>query len=299
MKKDYKRALRSERKASSNPLKGFVSDLFPVSWSYHTETITEETSLDGMDVEEGIEKTVEEGKERGVTEKTKILDSFHEFADKLLDPGAKAFNFGRGEIRKKEPESLFENSSAKKMDLEALAALSSSIDENLKQRKFPAELKGDVQILFVAEETLPVEELAEKEKPMEAFFELEAAKLFEKMTSAMRLKPEEFFVSSLNVLKENKVVSFKECLLQEIYNLKPRFVIPLGGKTTSSILGSGYRLQSSHGQFFERTVAGNSNSQPHKFHIMPLFSPAFLLEAPNTKRIAWEDMQKVMQKLGL
>ena len=68
-----------------------------------------------------------------------------------------------------------------------------------------------------------------------------------------------------------------------------------GGNMDSKVV---LKYVKSMAQFFEREITGE-NAESHKYEVMPLFSPVFLVEAPNTKRAAWEDMQKVMKKLNL
>ncbi|MCO4755168.1 MAG: hypothetical protein KC478_11855 [Bacteriovoracaceae bacterium] len=302
MNKLYQDALRRLRKTSSNAPKGYVAELFPTDWDFREfeepelSTPVQEASTPApvtkqQDPPEKVVSTV--------TEKTKVLDSFHEFAHKEMQKlNESTLHFPGGEARKKASSELFANILATEMDVEQLKELNEQIHPELARLKFSLNPSTTLKVLFVAQDTIELGSLDQKELGLEAFFESSAAQLFNRMIGAMKLEEGDSFVSSLNIVKDSKEQSFEEGLCMEIYNLKPQVVIPLGGVATSVFLGGGLKLQNSHGQFFEREVK-NAQGESFKFEVMPLFSPAFLVEAPNTKRAAWEDMQKVMKKLGL
>lgn len=301
---NYTDALRLFRKQLSSEEASFSSQLFPVSWSYALEQEPEPVAQ----VEVSEEKAAE-----SITEKTKVLDSLHEFASKQLEGGKESFKFPGGEGRRKATSSgQFGSIDAEPMSANELKGLSSAFGQKFADLKFSL-LKDDskddskdgsdgVKILFVAAESSDTAGLEEASIPLEAFFETPAAILFDKMIAAMKLSPGDAFVSSLKIVGgpgQNPGASsdFLDSLSNEIFNLKPQIVVPLGGVATKAFLGEGLSLQNSHGQFFERKV--QAKDEAHDFEVMPLFSPAFLVEAPNSKRIAWEDMQKAMKKLGL
>lgn len=288
-KSAYKDALRQLRKRSTTNHQSYVSDLFPVGWAYAEEASSEPAAQ---------ASTVPVEKAPSVTEKTKIMDSFHEFAKKRLEENDKeAFIFPGGEARKKSVVSaVFETHQGRGLSSSELEKMSSDKDLKFSELKFSLKPKAPIKVLFVADESRDVETLENAELGLEAFFDPPAAQLFDRMIAAMKLGEGERFVTSLKVLKGAKSLSFEEGVAQEIYNLRPQIVISLGGGATSAFLGNGLSLQNSHGQFFEREVLGE---KPFRFEVMPLFSPAVLVEAPNTKRIAWEDMQKTMKKLGI
>lgn len=85
-------------------------------------------------------------------------------------------------------------------------------------------------------------------------------------------------------------------LLHEIKTLKPQFVIPLGAIATNSILEKKERLSQVHGKFFSKTMKC-SDELLHKYIVVPLFHPEFLLINTNMKRTAWLDLKNVMDYL--
>ncbi|MBC75548.1 MAG: hypothetical protein CME64_05975 [Halobacteriovoraceae bacterium] len=294
MNNPYQNALRRFRKSSSNTQKGYIAELYPTDWMFCEYEVPEQNTPESKvastpDIKKEAPKTV--------TEKTKVLDSFHEFANKELEKlNSDTLKFPGGEAKKKS-FGAFEGMSAKVLNVEELKNQSSSINSELGRLKF-ANRPQSLKVLFVAQETVELSTLSEGSSGLEAFFEPKASALFERMILAMKLKDGDSFVSSFHTKLNSSEDSFEQELANEIFNLKPQVVIPLGGVATSKFLGPNLRLQTTHGQFFEREVKSEDGSS-HKFEVMPLFSPAFLVEAPNTKRAAWEDMQKVMKKLNL
>ncbi|MBG60097.1 MAG: hypothetical protein CMJ16_06545 [Peredibacter sp.] len=294
MKKQYQDALRRLRRSQANTQDSYITELYPTDWMFR-EVIPEQNDMVEKVEASPVEVVVDKAKT--VTEKTKVLDSFHEFANKELEKlNSDTLKFPGGEAKKK-TRGAFEGVSAKLMSVEELKDQSHRIHPDLGRLKFLI-WPESVKVLFVAQETADTSSLKEKSSGLEAFFETKAAGLFERMITAMKLKDGESFVSSLTVISDSSEASFESALANEILSLKPQVVIPLGGAATSKFLGPGLRLQTSHGQFFEREITGE-NAESHKYEVMPLFSPVFLVEAPNTKSAAWEDMQKVMKKLNL
>ena len=295
MSSPFKDALQRFRKFSSASGQNYVSDLFPVGWTYAVEEHPQEES-------EQIDQPAQVVKaSMDVTEKTKVLDSFHEFASQQIEKSnTPGFAFPGGEVRKKADNAalIFNGIKASEMGAEQLKELSAGHSETFGSLKFTSNPKSKIKVLFVAEESSDLALLEGKTLGLEAFYSSEAANLFSRMIQAMKLGEGESFVSSLKIVEGDKVSSFETGLANEIASLKPELLIPLGGAATSAFLGEGTRLQTSHGQFYTKELAIESGDAL-QFEVMPLFSPAFLVEAPNTKRIAWEDMQKAMKKLGL
>ncbi len=217
---------------------------------------------------------------QSVTEKTKVLDSLQDFARKQLSKSEKdAINFPGGEIRKKEIGLEFLSDFAPTArELDEVKKLSSNHSADFFHLKYSLNPKAPLKAIFVAECSEELNDLEGKELGLEAFFESSAAQLFDRMMRAMKLGEGEALVSSCFVLKDGERVSFEQPLVEEILHFRPKIVVSLGGATTSRLLGANQRLQNCHGQFYEKEVTGGD--QTHSFEVMPLFSPAFLVEAP-------------------
>lgn len=78
-------------------------------------------------------------------------------------------------------------------------------------------------------------------------------------------------------------------LLEELAIIQPKIVCTLGATATRALLGDETRISDTRGQFI----------QTEYFEVLPTYHPAYLLRNPSAKKIVWDDMQKIMAKLGL
>ncbi len=79
-------------------------------------------------------------------------------------------------------------------------------------------------------------------------------------------------------------------LLQQIAVIQPEIIVCLGSVATRYLLGQeDLKISRVRGKFQEW----------QGLQVMPTFHPAYLLRNPAAKKDVWEDMQKVMAKLGL
>lgn len=132
-------------------------------------------------------------------------------------------------------------------------------------------------------------------------FHGEGEDLLGKMILAMKLRAGEFHrypmeeeleeVVDLAANLENPGPSTQK-LFNQIAEKRPKFVVSLGATVTNILLGKREKLSTIHGQFFEKSFG------PCVFHLMPVFHPDFLTINPNMKRTAWNDLQKLMERIG-
>jgi uracil-DNA glycosylase family 4 len=127
------------------------------------------------------------------------------------------------------------------------------------------------------------------------FFHKEVAELFSRMIGAMGLVGDQFFVSSITAPSLSEEDGLKS-LGSEIFHLSPKFIVTLGASATSMLLANDQRLKNIHGQLFDFKVS-NQDGKVHESKLMPLFSPKLLHTAPNMKKTAWRDMQKLIELL--
>jgi DNA polymerase len=80
-------------------------------------------------------------------------------------------------------------------------------------------------------------------------------------------------------------------LLEQIAIIQPKVIVALGATAVKGLLGQGSGITRLRGQW--QGFRG--------IPVMPTFHPSFLLrpENVNKKRLVWEDMLQVMEKLGL
>lgn len=123
-----------------------------------------------------------------------------------------------------------------------------------------------------------------------------AGQLLTKMIEAMGYKREEIYIA--NVVKcrppENRNPEedeMKECLPfleKQIQLVNPKIIICLGKFATQSVLNTQIPISKLRGEFQDRQGIA----------VMPTYHPAFLLRNPTMKKVVWEDLKKVMKKLG-
>lgn len=122
-----------------------------------------------------------------------------------------------------------------------------------------------------------------------------SGELLTKMIAAMQFTREEVFIA--NIVKcrppENRVPEKGEAevclpyLHRQIELIQPKVIVLLGATPLKWLLGKS-GITRLHGQWLELNGIA----------VMPSFHPAFLLRDPRQKRPAWEDLQKVMTRLG-
>lgn len=125
----------------------------------------------------------------------------------------------------------------------------------------------------------------------------EAGKLLTKIIQAMGFQREDVYIC--NVLKcrppENRnpgpeeIEKCEPFLLRQVQAVKPEAIICLGTFAAHTLLRSKAPISQLRGTFHDY----------HGIPLMPTFHPAFLLRNPAMKREVWEDVQKVMKRLGI
>ncbi len=124
-----------------------------------------------------------------------------------------------------------------------------------------------------------------------------AGQLLDRIIVAMGLRRAEVYIC--NVVKcrppNNRTPEDEERQIcgqfvqRQLTILKPKVVVALGGTATQFLLGRDEPLGRLRGRFHEYSG----------LQIMPTYHPAYLLRNPSGKRAVWEDIQKVMEALGL
>ena len=126
-----------------------------------------------------------------------------------------------------------------------------------------------------------------------------AGQLLDKMIQAMGYTRESVYIA--NVVKcrppnnrDPESVEQLQCrpfLVAQIEAIQPEVIVTLGKVATQALLETEERLSRLRGRWI---------AHPHtKLPVMPTYHPAALLRNPHLKRPVWEDLQKVMAKLGM
>ena len=123
-----------------------------------------------------------------------------------------------------------------------------------------------------------------------------AGELLNKIISAMKMTRKEIFIPhavkcGLTDKMHPNLKNIAACryyLIREIKAIKkPVIVCAFGEIATSSILETSVPLSRLRGRFHDY----------HGMRVMPTYSPEYLLEHPDAKRMVWEDIKQVMGEL--
>jgi uracil-DNA glycosylase len=121
--------------------------------------------------------------------------------------------------------------------------------------------------------------------------------LTEIITKGMGLRREDVYIC--NVVKcrppgnrnpePDEVTSCEPFLKRQLELIRPEVVVALGKFAAQTLLRSKTPITKLRGQWFDY----------HGTKLIATFHPAYLLRNPTDKRIVWQDIQQVMQVLGL
>lgn len=87
----------------------------------------------------------------------------------------------------------------------------------------------------------------------------------------------------------DEIVACEPFLRRQIDLVRPEVIVSLGNFATQALLG-------------DRTPISRRRGRWHEFSgtpLMPTFHPAYLLRNPSDKRLVWDDIKLVMERLGL
>jgi uracil-DNA glycosylase family 4 len=125
----------------------------------------------------------------------------------------------------------------------------------------------------------------------------EAGKLLTRIVAAMGLTRDEVYIC--NVVKcrppknrdpeEDEVEACLPFLKEQLNLVRPQVICTLGRVAGQTLLGKEFKITRGRGSWYTFMETP----------LMPTFHPAYLLRNPSAKRQVWEDIQKVMKRLGL
>jgi hypothetical protein len=139
----------------------------------------------------------------------------------------------------------------------------------------PALAPSGIRVVFVAE--------AADQAETQAFT------LLSKMITAMNLNAQ-----NSKILVENPDWASVE---REVLKLRPEIIVTLGTSATHALLKNESPLGGLRGEFHTRSDWTGPETTGIQF--LPTYAPSFLLRNPAMKKPVWEDLQKVMERLGL
>jgi uracil-DNA glycosylase len=121
--------------------------------------------------------------------------------------------------------------------------------------------------------------------------------LTEIITKGMRLARSDVYIA--NVIKcrppgnrnpePDEVASCEPFLVRQIELIAPEVIVALGKFAAQTLLRTKAPITQLRGRWFDY----------HGIRLMPTFHPAYLLRNPADKRLVWQDIRQVMERLGL
>lgn len=133
-----------------------------------------------------------------------------------------------------------------------------------------------------------------------------AGELLTKMIRAMGLTREDVYICNMVKCRPpgNRTPSPDEIgicwdyLLRQLRILQPKVIVTLGNPATQNLLDTRTGITRMRGQWAKLPAFGGGLED---VDVMPTFHPAYLLRqySPDNRRKVWEDLQKVMARLGL
>lgn len=290
MKIAYNDALKQIRQDQADLKSPFSERLFDHKWSY-----LDQSEPQIARVEKTADSSQVEVKEQtqSVTEKVKILDELHKFGKEAFEKSkSDRIHLGSGAVidKKVAKNPLWETELLSLDEVyEFYQKHSVQLSEVKKQEQ------SQLDILFITDENFQATlDSSVEEKKIAAFYEPNVATLFQNMVRAMKVDSSRYTVSTLS----EDIEGIEKILISEVLHKRPKYIVTLGGYISSKVLQTKERLQSLRGKFYKIDMKNSEDSDALSFELLPLFSPSYLHEAPNSKRLAWEDMQLLMQKLS-
>lgn len=117
------------------------------------------------------------------------------------------------------------------------------------------------------------------------------------IVKGMKLRREDVYIC--NIVKcrppdnrnpeQDEVGACEPFLVKQLAAIKPKMIVALGNVAAKTLLKTTEGITALRGKW--KTYQG--------IPLMPTFHPAYLLRNPSDKRLVWEDIKKVMEKLGL
>ena len=133
-----------------------------------------------------------------------------------------------------------------------------------------------------------------------------AGQLLTKMIAAMGLSRDDVFIC--NVLKcrppgnrdplADEILACSPYLREQLQIIQPEVLIALGSPAAKTLLNTAQSIGKLRGRFHDYFLSGVTDEGP-SVPLMPTYHPAYLLRNPAEKGRAWEDLQIVMDMLGL
>ena len=131
--------------------------------------------------------------------------------------------------------------------------------------------------------------------------------LTDMIEKGMGLKRDDVFIC--NVLKcrppENRAPALDEIaacspyLFDQLRIIRPEVIVALGAPAAQTLLQTAESIGRLRGRFHDFYVSGAPLGTDPPIPLMPTYHPSYLLRTPSDKIKTWEDLKKVLERLGL
>ena len=127
-----------------------------------------------------------------------------------------------------------------------------------------------------------------------------SGQLLDKMLSSINLDRNTVYITNVipwrppgnRTPTENEINLMKPFLMRHIEIVLPKIIVAVGGSSAKAIINiEGGILR--HRGLWKDLELGNGNKIP----TIPTLHPAYLMRAPNQKKLAWEDLKSIRSKL--
>lgn len=124
-----------------------------------------------------------------------------------------------------------------------------------------------------------------------------AGKLLDDMLAAMGLKREDVYITNAVLCRPPKnrtpvsseIDACKTLLYRQLRAVRPRMIVTLGRSAVEAVLGTKKQMNAMRGKWYDW----------EGIPVRCTFHPAYLLRDPAQKKVAWDDLQAIMTRLGL
>ncbi len=159
---------------------------------------------------------------------------------------------------------------------------------------------SDAELVFVGEG--PGEEEDRQGRP----FVGRAGQLLTKMINAMGLTRQDVYICNMVKCRPpqnrnpnpEEITACWDYLIRQLQIIQPEVIITMGNPATQNLLNVRIGITKMRGNWQRLPMIGEGlEGTP----VMPTFHPAYLLRqySPDNRRKVWEDLQKVMEALGM
>ena len=126
-----------------------------------------------------------------------------------------------------------------------------------------------------------------------------AGTLLQKMLLAINIKKENIYTTYVINFRppndrkpnSNEIKRYSIFLKKHIQIINPKLLILMGSTAMEALIGSNNKISSERGKWKEIIIKNKT------YDIMVTFNPSYLLRLPENKKLSWEDLKKIKQKI--